>query len=235
MQCPQPKITEKKITEDQARELAQKYADKNLPGFKVEIPDGYGGGYNTECYQMTANGAYQMFHSVEYSIDVMTKAGDRRNLRVDQFGNVTPFGGPFLVAGPAGPRGPAGPAGAAAPIMKHWASFKSISFDLDKSDIRANEKSDIAEIAAYMRNHPSAKVQINGYADPRGSEAYNQGLSEHRVEAVRQALIKAGVENDRIYTGAFGEWDVTCHENSAACWQQNRRVEVLIGTETASR
>jgi hypothetical protein len=93
--CPQPKRTAEKITEDQARDLAEAYGKKNLPGYKVERPGGYGGGYNTTCYQMTNNGAYQILYSVEYSIDLTTPAGDRRNVRVDQFGNVTPFGGPF--------------------------------------------------------------------------------------------------------------------------------------------
>ena len=49
--CNQPKITKEKITEDQARDLAQQYADKNLAGFKVVRPLGYGGGYQTVCYK----------------------------------------------------------------------------------------------------------------------------------------------------------------------------------------
>ena len=45
---PQLKITKEKITEDRARDLAQKYADKNLAGFEAVIR-GYGGGYQTVC------------------------------------------------------------------------------------------------------------------------------------------------------------------------------------------
>src|ERR1700693_469913 len=52
--CPLPTVTKEKITEDQARDLAQQFADKNWNGFKVLRPVGYGGGYNTMCYQ-TAN------------------------------------------------------------------------------------------------------------------------------------------------------------------------------------
>ena len=46
---PQVKATKEKITEDQARDLAQLYADKNLAGYRVVRPSGYGGGYNTVC------------------------------------------------------------------------------------------------------------------------------------------------------------------------------------------
>ena len=49
--CPLPRVTKEKITEDQARDLAQQFADKNWTGFKVVRPLGYGGGYNTMCYQ----------------------------------------------------------------------------------------------------------------------------------------------------------------------------------------
>ena len=103
--CPQLKVTKEKITEDQARDLAQKYADKNLAGFKVVRPLGYGGGYQTVCYKIDspATGRYQSFYSVEYSIDAQNPAAETRNLRVDQFGYVTEFGGPFNVAGERGP------------------------------------------------------------------------------------------------------------------------------------
>src|SRR5689334_17460154 len=257
-ECPQPKITKEKITEDEARDLAQAYGNKNLPGYKVVKPSGYGGGYETTCYQMTSNGGYQILHSVEYSIDLTTPKGDRRNVRVDQFGNVTPFGGPFGVAGvqgsagrdgaagPAGAQGPMGqtgaqgPAGAAgargpAGAVQQWVSFKDFQFDTDKSDIRSNEMSKITEIAAYMRQNLSATVGIDGHADPRGTDEHNQALSERRVATVRDALANAGVQRDRIKMGAFGEQKLQCSESNAACWQRDRRVEVLIGTDTASR
>jgi outer membrane protein OmpA-like peptidoglycan-associated protein len=119
--------------------------------------------------------------------------------------------------------------------MQQWASFKDFQFDTDKSDIRSNEMSKITEIATYMRQNLSATVGIDGHADPRGTDQYNQALSQRRVDAVRDALAKAGVQSDRIKTGAFGEQKLQCSESTVACWQRDRRVEVLIGTETASR
>jgi len=250
--CPQIKVTKEKITEDQARDLAQKYADKNLAGFTVERPVGYGGGYNTLCYKIDspATGRYQSFYSVEYSINAKDKAGELRNLRVDQFGYVTEFAGPFGMAGdrgpagamgPAGPAGPAGamgPAGAVGPqtaAAKQWSSFRDFLFDFDKSAIRSNETSHVSDIAAYMKQNPSARVGIDGHADPRGTDLYNQGLSERRVNGIREALVNAGVSTGKIHTGAFGEQQPKCNESTEACWQRDRRVEVLIGTDTASR
>ncbi len=248
--CPQVKVTKEKITEDQARDLAQLYADKNLPGFKVVRPLGYGGGYNTVCYKIDspATGRYQSFYSVEYSIDAKNLAADTRNLRVDQFGFVTEFSGPFGMtgergpagamgpAGPTGAQGPAGPAGAqTAAAAKQWSSFRDFLFDFDKSAIRSNETSHVSDVAAYLKQNPSARVGIDGHADPRGTDPYNQSLSERRVNAIRDALVNAGVSSGKIHTGAFGETQPKCNESTEGCWQRDRRVEVLIGTDTANR
>jgi hypothetical protein len=144
-QCPQIQVTKEKITENQARDFAQQYADKNLAGFKVVRPLGYGGGYQTVCYKMDspATGRYQSFYSVEYSIDVQNPAAEIRNLRVDQFGYVTEFSGPVGVAGergPAGPAGPASPLAQANPLgpqsqagaLTRSVPFKDLVFDTDK-------------------------------------------------------------------------------------------------------
>ena len=134
--------------------------------------------------------------------------------------------GPPGAQGPAGPPGAQGVAGAAAA----WESFKDILFDFDKADIRAGETSKIAEITAYMRQNPSVNLRIDGYADPRGTNPYNLALSERRVNAVRDAIVKAGTPADRVSTGAFGEARPKCKESTEACWQRDRRVEVFITT-----
>ena len=135
-------------------------------------------------------------------------------------------------AGPAGAQGPAGPVGTLAQVgaAKQWSSFKDFLFDTDKSDIRANETSKVTDIAVYMKQNPSVQVGIDGYADPRGTDPYNQALSERRVNAIRDALVKAGVASDKIKTSAFGEQRLLCNESTAACWQSDRRVEVLISS-----
>jgi peptidoglycan-associated lipoprotein len=125
------------------------------------------------------------------------------------------------VAGMTGPQGPTAPG---------WARFNNILFDFDKSDIRANETSKVSDIAAYLNQNPSAKVGIDGYADPRGTDPYNQALSERRVDAIQAALVKAGVPGHKIQTGAFGEKRLKCGEKTEECWQRDRRVEVLVST-----
>src|SRR6185503_14512517 len=130
--CPLPKITKDKINEDKAQDLAQAFADKNWPGFKVVRPFGYGGGYNTMCYQTVSASPARplMLYSVEYSMDLKNPAGETRNVCVDQFGSVSEFCSSFGMAGamgatgpmgPAGPMGAQGPSGAAGAQAKNWA------------------------------------------------------------------------------------------------------------------
>ncbi len=95
-QCPPPNIAGHKIDETEALQLAQKYADQNLKGFKVIQPSRaagkdrgpvFTGGYTTVCY--TKDG--DVHHSVEYSFDAKSPKGSMRTLTVDQFGAVRQY------------------------------------------------------------------------------------------------------------------------------------------------
>ena len=170
--------------------------------------------------------------------------------------NIVGPAGPAGVAGPAGPAGPAGLNGPQGPTgsmgsaglqgaagsmgaqgqtgavtVTRWTKFKDILFDFDKSDLRMNETSKVSDIAQYLQQNPSVIVGIDGYADPRGTDRYNQALSERRVNVIRDALVGAGVSADKITTGAFGEMRLKCNVPTQECWQSDRRVEVLISAK----
>lgn len=131
--------------------------------------------------------------------------------------------GPMGVAGPAGPQGPAGAAA-------QWVSFKDILFDFDQAAVRSEEHAKINDVASFLKQNPAVLVRIDGHTDPRGKDAYNQALSERRVTAVREALVKAGIPADRIQPSHFGKARPKCNEATEACWQLDRRVEVMITT-----
>lgn len=97
-------------------------------------------------------------------------------------------------------------------------------------DIRANAVSKSTDIAAHVKQNAPMNLGIGGYADPRGTEQHNQGRSERRVNAIRDALVKAGVASNKIQTSAFGEQKPQCNESTDACWQRDRRVDVGFRT-----
>ena len=149
--------------------------------------------------------------------------------------------GPQGIAGVAGPMGPAGPAGPAGAMGLRgadftWTTFGDVLFDFDRATLRDEERAKIAELAAMLKQNPNYQVELEGYADPRGTDKYNVALSRRRVDAVRTALIEAGVPVAAIVTGAYGEMTLKCTEVNEACWQTDRRVEIKIvpGTMAAA-
>lgn len=165
--------------------------------------------------------------------------------------------GPAGLAGPAGPAGPSGPAGApgmagpAGPAgspglaglsgqpgqsggpgsqgaAARWESFKDILFDFDQSAIRPDEQAKIAELVDFMQQNRGLYVNLEGHADPRGTNPYNQALSQRRVDAIRDAVRAAGIGTERIVTGARGETRLKCPETTESCYQRDRRVELWV-------
>jgi len=138
--------------------------------------------------------------------------------------------GALGLAGLAGPQGPAGAQGSqgVAGAVARWESFKDFLFDFDKSDVRTDERGKIKEIVEFMKEHPTFELGLEGYADPRGTDAYNQVLSERRVTAIRDALVNDGAATGRIRIGAEGEKNRNCGEDTEGCYQKNRRVEVFV-------
>jgi outer membrane protein OmpA-like peptidoglycan-associated protein len=109
-----------------------------------------------------------------------------------------------------------------------WRQFDDVRFDLNKTDLRTSEADKVSELAAYLKQNPTFRVELEGFADPRGSDGYNMKLSTRRVNAVRDALIAAGVEKERILVGAYGELNVKCAQTAEECYQQDRRVEIIV-------
>ena len=67
----------------------------------------------------------------------------------------------------------------------------------------------LRQLAGTLAGMPDVRVQLDGYADERGDEAYNQVLSEKRAVAIRELLVESGVASDRIQVSAHGERPAT--------------------------
>ena len=72
---------------------------------------------------------------------------------------------------------------------------------------------------------------VEGYTDSVGSAAFNQTLSERRAEAVRAALVKAGVDPTRIVAQGYGKEYPVASNATDSGRAQNRRVEVTISND----
>jgi peptidoglycan-associated lipoprotein len=102
-------------------------------------------------------------------------------------------------------------------------NVKDIFFDYDKYDVRTSDQSSIQADAQFLQQHPNIHITIEGHCDERGSTEYNLALGTNRADAVKNALIQAGVAGNRIKTISYGKEKPFCSESNETCWQQNRR------------
>lgn len=81
----------------------------------------------------------------------------------------------------------------------------AIRFAFNSAKISANDKVTLYDVAQVLKANPDAKIVIRGYADKKtGTAAYNLKLSERRANAVKDALVEYGVDEDRMSIEALG-------------------------------
>ena len=102
-------------------------------------------------------------------------------------------------------------------------NVKDIYFDYDKYDVRAADQHSLQGDAQFLQQHANIHITVEGHSDERGSTEYNLALGTSRADAVKNALIQAGVSGDRIKTISYGKEKPFCTESKESCWQQNRR------------
>lgn len=103
-----------------------------------------------------------------------------------------------------------------------------ILFDFDSSNLREEARVNLRELAESLREYEGTRVLVVGHTDARGSDDYNQSLSERRSGAARVYLMELGIQGDRIDAVGRGETEPVASNETDAGRQENRRVEVAI-------
>ncbi len=135
-------------------------------------------------------------------------------------GSVAPAAAPIAAAPVL-----AAPVVAATPAAAALPPAAKIYFALDKSVIPADTGERLAGVVAYLKANGKAKASISGFHDPTGSIARNEELALNRARAVRTALEKAGIANDRVL---MQKPAVTTGDGPP---EEARRVEVAVRTD----
>ncbi|MEM9811682.1 MAG: OmpA family protein, partial [Pseudomonadota bacterium] len=102
----------------------------------------------------------------------------------------------------------------------------------ESAAVRPSIQDDILAVAQNLLEYPNNTVQVIGHTDNTGTQAFNQGLSERRADAVASLLRQGGVPSSRINAFGVGETQPIATNSTAAGRSQNRRVEIVI-TPTA--
>lgn len=112
--------------------------------------------------------------------------------------------------------------------LKAITAASKITFDTDGSTLVAGQDS-IAKIADKWKACATAKLVVTGYTDNTGDAAYNVTLSGKRADAVKAALVSAGVKADAISASGKGADNPIADNGTDAGRSANRRVEITVG------
>lgn len=103
----------------------------------------------------------------------------------------------------------------------------SVYFDFDSFAVKDEFKPLLEKNAAFLRNHSSQHIVVQGNTDERGGSEYNLALGQKRAEAVRRALTLLGVADSQIEAVSFGKEKPKALGHDEQAWAQNRRADIV--------
>lgn len=104
----------------------------------------------------------------------------------------------------------------------------NVLFAFDKSNLSDDAKTNLDKLVKVLNSYPDTNIEVQGHTDNKGSESYNQTLSEKRATEVSNYLSVKNIASNRVTIKGFGE-TVPKYDNATAEGRtQNRRVEFLI-------
>ena len=105
---------------------------------------------------------------------------------------------------------------------------RMVNFGFDSSELSATSRANLDKLADILKNNEDTNINIYGHTDSKGTDSYNQALSERRAAAVKSYLVGKGVASSRMYTMGMGESDPKSSNDTEAGRAENRRVEFAI-------
>ena len=106
--------------------------------------------------------------------------------------------------------------------------LKDVFFDFDRYDLRTDARDTLKANAEWLKSNPSARIEIEGHCDDRGTNEYNLALGAKRAQAAKDYLATLGISAERLSTISYGEEVPLCKEQTEECWARNRRARFVI-------
>ena len=83
--------------------------------------------------------------------------------------------------------------------------IENIFYDFDKATLRKESQKSLDELIDLLNDNPNVTIELMAHTDRKGSEAYNQNLSQRRAQSVVDYLIKGGIEKERLTAAGYGK------------------------------
>lgn len=104
----------------------------------------------------------------------------------------------------------------------------NVLFDFDKSDLTPAAKAQLDTLMDKLRNADVVSIKVIGHTDSKGSDAYNQALSERRASSVAAYLLSQGLAPNKLTSEGRGESEPVADNATDEGRAENRRVELHI-------
>lgn len=107
-------------------------------------------------------------------------------------------------------------------------SLQTIQFVQSQAEFLPTAQPALEQLVAFMRDKPTADIELGGHTDNQGDFDQNVLLSKKRVDLVKAYLVKNGIAASRITTRGYGPTRPIASNKTEATRQLNRRVEMLV-------
>ncbi|HCD9234091.1 OmpA family protein [Elizabethkingia ursingii] len=104
----------------------------------------------------------------------------------------------------------------------------TINFDFNSSNLTTAAKTNLDKLIPVFKTNPDTNINVSGYTDSKGSDAYNLSLSEKRANAVIGYFVANSLDGNRFVAKGMGKADPVASNDTDAGRAQNRRVEFTI-------
>ncbi len=106
--------------------------------------------------------------------------------------------------------------------------LKNIYFDFDKTTLKPESFVELNKVVDFLKANPHVEIEIQGHTDNKGSDQYNENLSQGRSQAVVDYLVQQGIEQQRLSAHGFGESKPIDTNDTEDGRANNRRVEFTV-------
>ena len=110
-------------------------------------------------------------------------------------------------------------------------SKRSVYFDYDKFEVKAEYKDLVAAHAKFLADNRQFKMLIQGNTDERGSREYNLALGQKRADALKKMLVLLGAREDQVESVSLGEEKPKNEGQNETAYAENRRGDMLYSGE----
>jgi OmpA-OmpF porin, OOP family len=107
-------------------------------------------------------------------------------------------------------------------------TLDNVHFDVGKATLRPESFPELEELVAYLKNKEDIKIEIAGHTDNVGKDADNLKLSQQRADAIRNYVLKKGIQPARVTAKGYGTAEPVADNDTDEGRQLNRRTEVRV-------